>query len=78
MNVLCIHLKIKQSLNITLLPKAVGSFGKEMLFSGLKLLAKAVFPRRSLTVVMEKEENARREREMKCDLLAYSFRLERD
>ena len=49
-----------------------------MLFSGLKLLAKAVFPRRSLTVVMEKEENARREREMKCDLLAYSFRLERD
>ena len=62
MNVLCIHLKINQSLNITLLPKAVGSFGKEMLFSGLKLLAKAVFPRRSLTVVMEKEENARRER----------------
>lgn len=76
MNVLCIHLKINQSLNVTLLPKAVGSFGKEMLFSGLKLVSKAVFPRRSLTVATEKEGNARRE--MKCDLLAYSFRLERD
>ena len=63
MNVLCIHLKINQSLNVTLLPKAVGSFGKEMLFSGLKLVAKAVFPRRSLTVATEKEGNAKRERD---------------
>ena len=64
MNVLYVHLKRNQNLNITLSPKAGGSFGKEVLFSALKLVANAVFPRWSfLIVVMEKEGNAKREKD---------------
>ena len=66
-------------MNVTLLPKAVGSFGKEMLFSGVKLVAKGSISKTVFNCSYGKRGKCKeRERKMKCDLLAYSFRLERD
>lgn len=55
---LYVNFKINKNLNVTLSPKAAGSFVKEVIFSATRSVAKTAFPRQSLK---EGEGNSRRE-----------------